>query len=290
MYDCIIVGASVAGVSAAINLKIRQKDFLLLGNKNFSAKVQKAELIRNFVGIPDISGKELSSALDNHLTTMGITITEKRINSVLAMKKSFLLEAGGEILEAKTIILATGVEFTKKITGEDEFLGRGVSYCATCDGEFYRGKTIAVVGSSKDAEEELSYLAELAGKVYYIPLYVHDQNFEVAQNVELVQDKPKAVLGIQSAEKLLLKSGREITVSGIFFLKDALAPSSLVHGLKDDGIHIIVDREMKTNLPGCFACGDCTGRPYQYMKAAGEGNIAAHSVVSYLAKIQAGVK
>lgn len=289
MYDCIIVGASVAGISAAINLKIRQKDFLLIGNKSFSSKVQKAELIRNFVGIPDISGKELSIALENHLNAMGITITEKRINSVLGTRKSYMLESGDEILESKTIILATGVEFTKKIPGEDELLGHGVSYCATCDGEFYRGKTIAVVGSSKDAEHELSYLAELAGKIYYVPLYVPDQSFKAAQNVEIILDKPEAVLGMQSVEKLLLKSERELIVSGIFFLKDALAPSSLVHGLKDDGLHILVDRQMQTNLPGCFACGDCTGRPYQYMKAAGEGNIAAHSAVSYLAKIQAGV-
>jgi thioredoxin reductase (NADPH) len=289
MYDCIIVGASVAGVSAAVNLKIRQKDFLLIGNKNFSAKVEKAELIRNFIGLPDISGKELSQAINKHLEAMDITITEKRINSVLGMKKSYMLESGSEILESRTIILATGVEFTKKVKGEDEFLGQGVSYCATCDGELYRGKTIAVVGSSKDAEEELIYLAGLAGKVYYVPLYAPEENFVQAQNVELVRDKPEAVLGTKSAEKLLMKSGRQVEVSGIFFLKDALAPSSLVHGLKDDGVHIIVNRQMETNLPGCFACGDCTGRPYQYIKAAGEGYIAAHSVVSYLAKIQAGL-
>ena len=284
MYDCIIVGASVAGISAAINLKIRKKEFLLIGSKEFSAKVQKAESIKNYVGMPDISGTELSHSLQEHLDAMGIEITEKRVNSIVKMGNQFMVSCGNDFYEARSVILATGVEFTKKIEGEDEFFGRGISYCATCDGMFYAGKTIAVVGSSKEAEKELAYLAMLAEKVYYFPLYKIEDSLEFAGNVELCKTPPVRLEGEERVSAIVNKTGIYREIDGVFFLKDALAPSALLKKLETDGMHIAVDREMKTNIEGCFACGDCTGRPYQYMKAAGEGNIAAHSVLDYLAK------
>ena len=283
MYDCIIIGASVAGISTAINLKIRKKDFLLIGSKEFSAKVQKAELIQNYVGMPDISGCDLSGALEEHLQKMDIEITEARVNSITKIGDTFMISAGSEVYEAKSVVLATGVEFSKKIEGEDEFLGRGVSYCATCDGFFFRGKNIAVVGSSKEAEKELDYLADLAGAVTYFPLYKPEDDTAWKENVTVVSDRPVKLVGEERVTAIVDKKENAWNVDGVFFLKDALAPSTLLRGLENDGMHIVVDRQMRTNIPGCFACGDCTGRPYQYMKAAGEGNIAAHSVVDYLA-------
>jgi len=284
MYDCIIIGASVAGISAAINLKIRKKDFLLIGSKEFSAKVQKAELIQNYVGMPSLSGCELSDALESHLKDMDIEITEARVNSVVKMGDIFMVSIGNDFFETKSVILATGVEFTKKIEGEDEFVGKGTSYCATCDGFFYRGKTIAVVGSSTEAEKELDYLADLAGNVYYFPLYKPADDAAWKENVTVVADRPARLIGEERVTAIVDRKDEVREIDGVFFLKDALAPSTLLKGLEDDGMHIVVDRHMRTNIPGCFACGDCTGRPYQYMKAAGEGNIAAHSVVDYLAR------
>ena len=282
MYDCIIIGSSVAGISAAINLKIRKKDFLLIGSKEFSAKVQKAELIQNYVGMPDISGCDLSGALEEHLTKMDIEITEARVNSIVKMGENFMVSIGSDFFETKSVILATGVEFSKKIEGEDEFLGKGTSYCATCDGFFYRGRNIAVVGSSKEAEKELDYLADLAGTVKYFPLYKLEEGTVLKENVTVVTDRPAKLVGEERVTAVVDKKDNTHEVDGVFFLKDALVPSSLLNGLEDDGMHIVVDRQMRTNIPGCFACGDCTGRPYQYMKAAGEGNIAAHSVVEFL--------
>lgn len=284
MYDCIIIGASVAGISAAINLKIRKKEFLLLGSKEFSAKVQKAENIKNYVGMPEISGSDLSNSLQAHLDAMEIGITEKRVNSIVKMGDMFMVSCGNDFYESKSVILATGVEFSKKIEGEDEFLGRGTSYCATCDGMFYAGKTIAVVGSSKEAEKELSYLAMLAEKVYYFPLYKVEDACAFADNVELCKEPPVRLEGEERVSAIVNRTGIYREIDGVFFLKDALAPSTLLKRLETDGMHVVVDREMKTNIDGCFACGDCTGRPYQYMKAAGEGNVAAHSVVDYLTK------
>lgn len=284
MYDCIIIGASVAGISAAINLKIRKKEFLLIGSKEFSAKVQKAELIQNYVGMPDISGCDLSGALEEHLQKMDIEITEARVNSIVKMGENFMVSIGSDFFEAKSVILATGVEFSKKIEGEDEFLGKGTSYCATCDGFFYRGKTIAVVGSSKEAEKELDYLAGLADSIYYFPLYKLEEDTVLKENISVVPDRPVKLIGEERVSAIVDKKENVHEVQGVFFLKDALVPSTLLSGLEDDGMHIVVDRHMRTNIAGCFACGDCTGRPYQYMKAAGEGNIAAHSVVDYLTK------
>ena len=284
MYDCIIIGSSVAGISAAINLKIRKKNFLLIGSKEFSAKVQKAELIQNYVGMPSLSGCELSDALEKHLEGMEIEITEARVNLIVRMGDKFMLSAGSDMYETKSVILATGVEFSKKIEGEDAFLGNGVSYCATCDGFFYRGKTIAVVGSSKEAEKELDYLAGLAGKIYYFPLYKLGADARMSENVTVVTERPVKLVGEERVNGIVDKAEKTWEIEGVFFLKDALVPSTLLKGLEDDGMHIVVDRQMQTNIPGVFACGDCTGRPYQYMKAAGEGNIAAHSVVEYLAK------
>lgn len=284
MYDCIIIGSSVAGISAAINLKIRKKEFLLIGSKEFSAKVQKAELIQNYVGMPSLSGCELSDALSKHLDDMEIEVTEARVNSIVRMGDKFMLSAGSDMYETKSVILATGVEVSKKIEGEDAFLGNGVSYCATCDGFFYRGRTIAVVGSSKEAEKELDYLAGLAGKVYYFPLYKPDADVKMSENVTIVTDRPVKLVGEERVNGIVDKAEKTWEIDGVFFLKDALVPSTLLKGLEDDGMHIVVDRHMQTNIPGVFACGDCTGRPYQYMKAAGEGNIAAHSVVEYLAR------
>lgn len=284
MYDCIIIGSSVAGISAAINLKIRKKNFLLIGSKEFSAKVQKAELIQNYVGLPSLSGGELADALAAHLEEMEIEITEARVNSIVRVGETFMLSAGSEMYETKSVILATGVEFSKKIEGEDAFLGSGVSYCATCDGFFYRGRTIAVVGSSKEAEKELDYLAGLAAKVYYFPLYKLEEETALKENVSVVTDRPVKLIGDMRVTGIVDKEEHTWEIEGVFFLKDALVPSTLLKGLEDDGMHIVVDRQMRTNISGCFACGDCTGRPYQYMKAAGEGNIAAHSVVDFLSK------
>lgn len=284
MYDCVIIGASVAGISAAINLKIRKKEFLLIGSKEFSAKVQKAELIQNYVGMPSVSGCELSDALSKHLEDMEIEVTEARVNSIVRMGDKFMLSAGSDMYETKSVVLATGVEFSKKIDGEDKFLGKGVSYCATCDGFFYRGRTIAVIGSSKEAEKELDYLAGLAGKVYYFPLYKLDADVKMRENVAVVTERPVKLVGEERVNGIIDKAENTREIEGVFFLKDALVPSTLLKGLVDDGMHIVVDRQMRTNISGVFACGDCTGRPYQYMKAAGEGNIAAHSVVEYLAK------
>ena len=271
-YDIAIVGSGPAGLSAALNAKIRNKSFILFGSKFLSSKIQRAPKINNYLGFPKSSGEELGKAFLNHIENMDIEITEERINNIYSMGDYFALMVNEKIYEAKTVILATGVEFSKPLKGELEYLGKGVGYCATCDAPLYKGKTVCIISSNLEGEGEANYVSELAEKVYYIPLYKNE--YKLNSNIELVKDRPIEVCGDIKVNKLILKD-REIETDGVFLLKDAISPSQLVPGLEENEDHIKVDRSMRTNLKGLFACGDCVGKPYQYIKAAGEGNIAA---------------
>ncbi|AJD29403.1 MULTISPECIES: NAD(P)/FAD-dependent oxidoreductase [Clostridium] len=281
-YDMAIIGSGPAGLEAAINAKIRNKDIIIFGNKELSSKLVKAPKINNYLGFYDISGNELKDKFINHIDKMGIEITFERINNVYAMGEYFALMVNEKMYEAKTVILATGVEYGKALKGEEEFLGKGVGYCATCDAPLYKNKTVAIIGYNKEAEEEANFVSELASKLYYIPMYRSD--YELSEKVEVINDKPVEIVGEQHVKKLILKD-LEIEADGIFVLKDSVSPSQLVPGLEMEDEHIKVDRKMQTNISGCFAAGDCTGKPYQYIKSAGEGQIAALSAVSYLDKI-----
>ena len=281
MFDTAIIGTGPAGISAALTLQALKKNIILFGTPQLSQKIRAAEQIRNYPGLPAVSGLQMQAAFAQQLQQMEIPITEKTVTGIYHMGTHYGILCNQEMFEAKTVILATGVEAVKPIPGELEFVGRGVSYCATCDGFLYKGKTIGVLCTTKDLEHEIEYLADLAEKAYLIPLY---KNVRIqAENVELIQHKPSAIEGGMKAERMVF-ADRTVDVDGIFMLKQAVAPSVLLYGLETADGHIVVDRSCKTNLPGCFAAGDCTGRPYQYVKAAGEGNVAAHSTVEYLAQ------
>ena len=170
----------------------------------------------------------------------------------------------------------------KALPGENEFLGRGVSYCATCDAHFYHGKTVAVLGYSAQSCREADFLAETCEKVLYFPAAPHE--VQVGEGVEVIREKPTAILGDRQARILETNSQKQYAVDGIFVLRAAVAPEKLVPGIAVEENHVRVDLQMRTNLPGCFACGDVTGPPYQYIKAAGQGNVAALSAAAYLAE------
>lgn len=283
MYDCIIIGTGPAGLSAALNLKTYKKSFVWFGSKSLSDKVRKAEKITNYPGFPELTGQELFAHFEDHIQSAGLEITEKTVTNVMSTGNYYMVLADNEIYEAKTLILAMGVMTAKLLKGEDELLGRGVSYCATCDGMFYKDKEIAVLCNDPKYEHEVEYLADLAAKVTYFPLFSDSQVKK--ENVTISKDFPVEVNGIDRVTGLTLKSGEILSVDGVFCLRNAIALSKLIPELEIENGHIVVDRAQKTNLPGCFAAGDCTGRPYQYTKAVGEGNVAAHSCISYLAEI-----
>ena len=139
-YDIAIVGTGPAGLSAAINAKIRNKNIIVFGNENLSNKLTKAPSIDNYLGFYDISGVDLKDKFLEHVKSLDIEICEKRINNIYSMGDYFALMSSDSMYEATTVILATGVEYGKPIKGEEEFLGKGVGYCATCDAPLYRDK------------------------------------------------------------------------------------------------------------------------------------------------------
>ena len=277
--DIAIIGTGPAGVSAAITATIRNKNILLLGSKDLSSKISRAHEIRNYPGFPAISGEELAKKFRDHLDAMGIEITEKRVAAVYAMGDYFAMQAGEDMIEARSVILAGGVVQGKPLEGEEKMVGRGVSYCATCDAPLYRGKTTAVIGYSPREEAEAAFLGEVCAKVFYFPVYDGETN--LPENVEVIRAKVTGV-GHAEGKRVVHTDGGDYPVDGIFVLREAVAPGQLVPGLKTDGPHVVVNRQMETNIPGVFACGDIAGTPYQYVKAAGEGNVAALSAVRWL--------
>lgn len=278
-YDCIIIGSGPAGLSAAINLKTYNKSFLWFGNAKMSEKVQKAEKVVNYPGLPELTGQELVNAFVQHKDSQGLEIMDKIVSSIYDMGGYYTVMAENQFYETESIILATGVVLANQYPGEAEFVGRGVSYCATCDGALYKGKTIAVVSTAKRFEHEVKFLAELAEKVYLFPFY---KDCEIDKdNVEFIKKPIKEVKGGFRVEELNL-GDEALAVDGVFIMRNAIAPTTLLNTLEVADGHIVVNRQMETNLKGVYAAGDCTGKPYQYAKAVGEGNVAAHSVIEYL--------
>ena len=282
MFDCAIIGTGPAGLSAALNLKIHNKSFIWVGSRNLSDKITKAEQISNYPGFINAEGRELSAAFMRQVDEMGLEITDGMVSSVYPMDDHYAIAVGSEFYEAKTVILSTGIVSKASLKGESELLGMGVSYCATCDGMLYRGKTIAVICANPRFEHEVKFLAELARKVYLYTPYKDAP--DLGANVEKLTARPTAISGEERVTGITLADGTSVAVDGIFILRDSIAPNTLLPGIELDGGHIAVNRQMETNMKGCFAAGDCTGRPYQYTKAVGEGNVAAHSVIDYLAK------
>ena len=282
-YDIAIIGTGPAGVSAALTAKNRNKRILLLGSRQMSEKVAKAHEIRNYPGLPFVKGEDLAAAFRDQLDRMEIPVTEKRIGAVYAMGDYFALQAGEEMLEAKTVIIASGVVSAKSLPGEETLLGRGVSYCATCDAPLYRGRIAAVIGYSPREESEAAFLSEVCSRVMYFPMYAEET--DLPDKVEVIREKPAEILKTEAGLAVKTEGG-EYAADGVFVLREAVAPAQLVPGLETEGAHVKVNRRMETNLPGVFACGDITGTPYQYVKAAGEGNVAAISAAAYIDKTQ----
>ena len=278
-YDIAVIGTGPGGLEAAVTAVIRNKTVLLLGSKDLSRKLTRAHEIQNYLGFPAVRGEDLAAAFQTHLDRMGIGITEERVSAVYAMGDYFALQAGEGMEEASAVILATGVVAGKPLPGEEENLGHGVSYCATCDAALVRGKKVAVVGYSASEEAEAAFLSEICPEVLYFPMYAAVG--EMPANVTVIPEKVTA-LESRDGGMLVKTAETEYPVHAVFVLRDAVAPGQLVPGLETEDPHVKVNRLMETSIPGLFACGDLTGKPYQYIKAAGEGNIAALSAVNYL--------
>jgi len=283
MYDAAIIGGGPAAMSAALNLKIRSKNFIILAGADEATDLSKAPNITNYLGINNISGKDLIQTFEKHLEEMGIQKKKEKAYNILNMGDYFTINTGSNFYDAKTIVLATGKAKTTLMEGEEDYIGRGVGYCATCDGPLYRNKTVAIVSENREGEEEARFMGEICSKVYYLPLY--KTIMLESNNIIVLKGKPLSVVGDGNKVTSLVTTEGDIDVDAVFFIRDVLPVSQLIDGIELEDGSIKVDKYMATNIPGVFACGDCTGKPFQIAKAVGEGNIAALSVAKYLDKI-----
>lgn len=280
--DIAIIGSGPAGLEAALTAKNRNKSIQIFGTKDLSNKMQVIDHpITNYLGLSNVTGKQMAEAFTNQMHDAGIEITECKVTTVYAMGDYFALQlSNNEMVEAESVILASGVVAGKPYSGESEFLGRGVSYCATCDAPLYKGKDVIVIGGSKEEESEAEFLGEVCNSVKYIPLYKGEIAFK-HDNIVVVNEKPVEIKGTMKANTLVTGQN-EYSTDCVFVLRAAQFPTQLVPGLQVEGNAVQVDREMKTNIPGIFAAGDIVGLPYQFIKSAGEGNIAAISAAAYV--------
>lgn len=278
MTDIIIVGAGPAGLSAAINARARGKGVLVVGNPMGENPLYKTPVIDNYPALPAISGAQLLQAMTAHAEQSGAELRTGRVQSIAPMGKSFYVGVGSDFEECRAVILAIGAQRSAKLPGEEALLGRGVSWCATCDGMLYRGKEVVVVGLSHDAAEEANFLQSIGCRVTFAG---RKAPAGLDSAIPVVTGRQFSVEG-EAAVTAVTVDGVPIPCQGAFILRETAAPDDLLAGLTLEGGHIAVDRRMRTNIPGVFACGDCIGAPLQLAKAAGEGLIAGQQAADEL--------
>lgn len=278
MYDIAVIGSGPAGLSAAVQARARNRSVLVVGGDDRDNPLYKTPRIDNYLGFPQISGKELLERFRAHADDMGVARKEGRVLNIMPMGDTFYLSIGSEMEQARAIILATGVVRANKYPGEAEYLGRGVSYCATCDGMLYRGKEVVVVGKAADAPQEANYLQELGCKVTYVSDKAPDG---LRPDIPFVK-APKVEITGEGKVEALRAGSTTIPCEGVFILRPSVAPADLLPGLALDNGYIQVDRNMATSVPGVFAAGDCAGLPLQVSKAVGEGLVAGLRAAEYV--------
>ena len=278
MYDLLIIGGGPAGLSAAMTARNRNLSVCVICGGAADSALYKAGHVTNYPGVPDVSGSALLETMTQQARALGADILRERALSAMPMGKSFGVSAGKEFAEGRALLLATGIAQRGTFPGEAEFLGRGVSYCATCDGMLYRGKPVAVAGRSPDAPLEANYLKSLGCQVTYVAAQRPEG---LDGDIPFVRGSRLAVLGEQAVTALEV-DGVKLPCAGVFILRQAVAPTDLLPQLETENGVIRVDRTMATNLPGVFAAGDCTGGPLQVAKAVGEGHVAALSACAWL--------
>ena len=268
MYDIVVVGAGPAGYSAAINARKREKSVLVIGQE--WGWLSRAHSIMKYPGFENLSGAALLARMRNQAVAMGAEMRPGIVHQILPMGESFALSLGGDFIEGRRVILATGAKQPRLLPGEQELLGRGVSYCGTCDGMLYRGRRVAVIAQGPEALHEGNFLAGLCSEVVWFGAPQKGMDARIAVS----SAKPEAILGEGKASGLLA-GGEELPFDGVFIFRETTAMSALLPGVEMDGAFIRVDREMQTTVPGVYAAGDCTGQPLQVAKAVGEGCVAA---------------
>lgn len=299
MYDLIIIGSGPAGLSAAVYGKRAGLNLLVLEKAPMSGgQVLNTYEVDNYLGMPGMNGFDMGMQFRAHADRLGVGFSEADVQSLTVRDGIYRVQTEAEELEAKAVILATGaVHAVLGVPGEEELSGRGVSYCATCDGAFFKGKTVAVVGGGDVALEDAIYLAAICEKVYLIHrrdelrgANVLQEKLKSLENVEILYScTVEEIQGKDAVEKLRIKSVKteevsDLKVSGIFVAVGILPNTELVRKLAecDAAGYILAGEDCATNVPGLFAAGDVRKKPVrQIITAVADGANAAVAAGNY---------
>lgn len=304
MYDVIIIGGGPAGLTAGLYNARARLNVLLLEKLAPGGQVLTTDWVENYPGFPEgVSGFELMDRMRNQAERFGLVIQNKDVLSLDFRKDRKIIITGDERLEAKAVILACGATWKRLgIEGEDLLIGKGVSYCATCDGPFYRDQAVAVIGGGDTAIEEAVFLTRFVSKVYLVhrratlrATKLLQERAKSQEKIEFVWDTvPTRILGKTAVEGIDLKNIKtgDITkkdVSGVFVFIGTIPNTALVNGLVefDKNDFIITDNDMETSVPGVYAAGDIRSKLFrQISTAVGEGAAAAFSAEKYLESLE----
>lgn len=298
-----IIGGGPAGLGAGVYAARAALETILFEQGITGGLAATTDKIENYLGFPEgISGPELMSKMEAQAIKFGLTIVNKKIEEIKSMGEYFLIKTEEEEgIKTKAIILATGAQPQKlKVKGEEKFYGRGVSYCATCDGAFFRGKKVVVVGGGDSAVEEALLLSKMVEKVYLVHRRSQLRATKIIQRrafenpkIEFIWDSVITdILGDGSVKEVLIKNvingkTKNLPVDGIFVYVGLKPNSELVKGLVelDEGGYVLADEAMRTSQTGIFAAGDVRRKVLrQVITAVSDGAIAAVTAQEYLSK------
>jgi len=291
--DIVIIGAGMAGISAAIYLKRANANFVLLEGNLAGGMLNKLKSVENYPAMPNTTGSDILIALMDQLRFNKIDVTYGNVQTILKEGDGFEVVTDVESYDTKAVIVATGVtQAVQTIPGEEKFSGSGVSYCATCDGNFFKGADVAVIGNNNIALEEAIYLGNLAKKLYFVcpeDELQGDKNLQEklvnSANIEIkLSSKVDEIVGDDFGVTGIKINGEVIEVAGVFPYVGKKSTSMVLNNLKPEkqGIFIKVDEQCRTNIEGLFAAGDIVAKKLkQLVTAAGDGATAATAADNY---------
>ena len=283
MYDVIIIGAGPAGISASLyTRRANLKTLVLYSDKS---SLEKTDKIENYYGFKDgIDGKELYFSGIKQTEKIGTDVKKEEVINIVNEDKKFSITTSKNKYMSKVVILATGNKKNKpQIDGIDRLEGKGISYCAICDGFFYKNKSVAVLGNSKYA---LSEVNDLINVVKDITVLTNGKDKPEIRDdrIKLETKKIKEIEGKEKVEKIKFEDGSKMNIDGIFIAEGVAGSAEFAKkmGAFIKQNKIIVNENMETNIKGLYACGDCTGGILQISKAVYEGTVAGLQAIKYL--------
>lgn len=297
--DLIVVGAGAAGLTAGIYLKRSNLKSLVFEKSAPGGILLNIHQIDNYPGVPKVSGPDLAVNMFTQANELGVEIAYEEVKKIEKEGEDFVVYAN-DVYRAKTVIVASGMASSKaRVTGEEAFLGKGVSYCASCDGAFFKGKDVALYGHNDRVAEEAIYLSGLANHVYILaPKETefeegHAETLSCLENVELIPMATlKEIQGSDHVEHLVYEQNGEtktLDVSGIFPLREGAGSSTFLYalGVEENRGFLVADKEGKTNVPGLFVAGDATDKKLrQVANAVGEAASASSAAIAYVRSLK----